>query len=302
MTHRKKAIIFVHLGFDHYVPVALFQALQSNPETPIYFISDLKFKISSKIHQINIKDYSKSAGQFANIYKHQSPNNAKIELFCFQRWLIIEQFMTHNQIDEAWINDMDVMIYSSYNEVRPVNFENIGYFVLKDKNDEIIHASANSAFITLSGIQHLSKYLLNIYPFISDIANNNQYSLKLRSEEHSKSISDMTIFYLFALENKVINLFDEVLNGTLIVYNNAFITLNRVKLIGNKFIYEIYDKNDLKFYPSTNYQRFEIHNLHFVGTTKPLMHQYYIGTPIPMKWRILSKLILFIKRIKYGKR
>lgn len=106
-------IIIVHTGNSYYLKAVIKQARIFNPTNPIYLISD---KSTKKItiglcNHIPIENFQASAKKFKEIYKHRSTNNYDFELFCFQRWFIIQDFITQNKIDRFLCIDSDFLLF-----------------------------------------------------------------------------------------------------------------------------------------------------------------------------------------------
>lgn len=99
-----------------YVYYCLAQAKRSNPNSPVYLITDSLYDCDF-IHQFNILDYYKSADQFGDLYQHVT----KDVLFSFfaityQRWFILNEFMEKHQIDQCVHIDPDVLLYQDVNK------------------------------------------------------------------------------------------------------------------------------------------------------------------------------------------
>lgn len=91
-------IIFVHTGNAYYLELALSQAKISNPNADIILLGD---KYNNKYPYINhflISDYFESAKEFSEVFFNYSPNKREYELFCFQRWFVIKDFLIRNKI------------------------------------------------------------------------------------------------------------------------------------------------------------------------------------------------------------
>lgn len=108
-------IIIVHIGNSYYLKAVIKQAKIYNPTTPIYLISDKSTKkmAAGLCNHIPIENFQISAEHFKEIYKHRSSNNYNFELFCFQRWFIIQDFVTRNEINRFVCIDSDFLLFDN---------------------------------------------------------------------------------------------------------------------------------------------------------------------------------------------
>src|SRR4051812_6632114 len=109
-------IIFVHKGDSFYLNFSLPQAHLSNPGSPIYLITDTKERKYDFVNYVDIADYHKKADQFEKIYRHMSTNHYENELFCFQRWFVIEEFCKKNAISGFLYIDSDILLFCKTDE------------------------------------------------------------------------------------------------------------------------------------------------------------------------------------------
>ncbi len=107
-----RPIIIIHKGVNEAVLYSLMQAFHSNSWSEIYWITDDERTLAPGATKIPLKDYMASADRFAKIYKHCSSKPPEFELFCFQRWFILAEFMTKNDIPSCLHLDSDVLLYS----------------------------------------------------------------------------------------------------------------------------------------------------------------------------------------------
>jgi len=102
---------------------------------------------SDAVRHFRIDDYFESAARFAEVYKHQSDNAYEYELFCFQRWFILRDFMKASGIAGCCYLDSDIMLYANVNDPAYHNFTNVW---------------AMLTFNTLGTLEDLC-YLIDIY-------------------------------------------------------------------------------------------------------------------------------------------
>lgn len=107
-------IVFMHRGDDEYLAYSLSQAMWSNPSSPILLFgkpANQKFAQNGITH-VMMDDYMGSAREFAKVYRHIHHMPYEYNLFCFQRWFILRDFMKVHNISKCCYLDSDVMLYT----------------------------------------------------------------------------------------------------------------------------------------------------------------------------------------------
>ena len=115
------AIFYVHRGFTNILYYTLNQTRKYNPDIEIYLLGDEdnEFVKNMDVKHFLLSDYMESALHFETYYENMSSNPADWECFCFQRWLILRDFLEKNsnlKIETFVYLDTDVMIYTNLNE------------------------------------------------------------------------------------------------------------------------------------------------------------------------------------------
>jgi FkbM family methyltransferase len=122
----KPHIIFIHRGQADYLEFSLKQALRFNPRERIHLIGDAAVAGYGSLVQFHpIEAFMAEANEFATIYEHYSTNPYDFELFCIQRWFILNNFLKHQNIDKCFYADSDLMIYfnAAQEYLRFANFD-----------------------------------------------------------------------------------------------------------------------------------------------------------------------------------
>jgi len=120
-------IIFMHRGDDDYLTYSLRQAKLSNPHSPVYLlgkVTNRKFATAGIIHEL--MDYHMVTAQsFAKVYQHMHVMSYEYNLFCFQRWFILRDFMRKRGMQSCFYVDSDVMLYTNVSkpEFHPFSME-----------------------------------------------------------------------------------------------------------------------------------------------------------------------------------
>lgn len=105
-------IIFIHRGESWYLYYTVKQARFYHPKARIVVITDTpQERLAPYAEQLDIGNYWGGAEDLAAIYQHHSMNSREFELFCFQRWFVIRNFLQSYQPVRAIHLDSDVLVY-----------------------------------------------------------------------------------------------------------------------------------------------------------------------------------------------
>lgn len=110
------AIVLIHQNNSYYLPYSLSQVRSTNPEANIYLLGDRRNSHYREVVSANLFDYFDGAKKFEEVYKHLSTNPINYELFCFQRWFILRDFMIKNSMKKCFYMDSDLMVYTNIQE------------------------------------------------------------------------------------------------------------------------------------------------------------------------------------------
>jgi len=109
-------IVFIHVDNPPYLKYTLLQARAANPDLPIHLIGQAGNDCYDFVQHHNIDDYAAEALQFANWYEHRSSNPVGFEMFCFQRWFILNRFVKAQKIRRCLYVDSDVLLFCDVDE------------------------------------------------------------------------------------------------------------------------------------------------------------------------------------------
>ena len=113
----KPTIVLVHQGSSPLLQVVFTQAYLSNPEADLILVGDQTAQESlttscNYVRFVPIDRFNKSSLEFQKLYRHQSTNSYEYELFCFQRWFIMLEFLESESINSEIIYlDSDALLY-----------------------------------------------------------------------------------------------------------------------------------------------------------------------------------------------
>lgn len=268
-------IIFIHTGIQFYLKNAIHHATYYNNDNQIFLIGDKSNKKLDKKYKLLkhffIDDYLKKANEFKKKYIHLSSNKYDYELFCFQRWFIIEEFMTRNNIETALCLDTDVLLYCN------VNKEFSKYL----KYDFTI-CRHNLPCATLMKIDTIKKFT----NFITTLYTNNNYLLQLKQINQNSfnnkgqrislvGVSDMTAFDFY--QKKVSdNVFDLIYPHDGVCFDGKFNIADGFS--EKKGVKEIIWKDNLPYGKYKEEQKLiRFLGLHFQGRSKMRQHHYLIN-------------------------
>lgn len=110
-------ILIVHKGDSFYLKPVLKQIRLFNPASRICLISTEDTNHYDFIEHYNITEYMSGANAFAKKYVHLSTNPYGYELFCFQRWFVIRDFIQKERLEYFVCLDSDVLIYCDIDDV-----------------------------------------------------------------------------------------------------------------------------------------------------------------------------------------
>lgn len=97
---------------------ALRLARQWNPERRIILLTDDTERVLpvQNIQQSAIVDFCVQAKDFAQHYQHFSDQDLEFEVFCFERWLVLLEFMEHAGFSACVTLDSDCFLYSDLSQ------------------------------------------------------------------------------------------------------------------------------------------------------------------------------------------
>jgi hypothetical protein len=116
-------IVFIHLGESYYLKYSINQAKHTNPDSQLFIITDIKQNLPEFVKQLDIKKYFSDAEQFQKGYIHISINSYKHELFCFQRWFVLNEMCKEQKLKEVLMIDSDILLYVDVNKIFKRDFE-----------------------------------------------------------------------------------------------------------------------------------------------------------------------------------
>jgi hypothetical protein len=182
-------VVIIHRGDSAYLPAAIFQLQHTNPKSEIYLIGDEGNKrYDELLSHVDIRQFSKSADQFKNIYKHFSTNGYEFELICIQRWYILNDFLKKKNIERCLYIDSDVLVYCDIDTAQKK---------LQQFGMTVSGISAHTNFINSSVLlDEFCQFVTDLYS--SERSNDLAIEYDSFLKKHDAGgISDMTMFTKF---------------------------------------------------------------------------------------------------------
>ena len=110
-------IIITHQGNPPHLKYVLAQLRETNPKAHIVLMGDKSNNCYSFIKHVMLSDYFTLANKFAKVYKHLNFTDISYEIFCYQRWLCVYEYMKKHHLDDVFSLDSDVLVYDDLTKV-----------------------------------------------------------------------------------------------------------------------------------------------------------------------------------------
>jgi hypothetical protein len=146
-------VVLIHKGYQDYLGCTLQQANKNND---VYLLGDTKPSVDSPTIKFeNISDYFGECDEFRSHYQHLNTTPVGYEIFCYQRWFILKNFMEKHNIGKVFYCDSDVMLFANVTE----EWDKFNQYEMT-----LLHRTAAIAsFITLDGIRSLCNLIMTTY-------------------------------------------------------------------------------------------------------------------------------------------
>jgi hypothetical protein len=258
-------IVIIHKHDSYYLPYCLVQATLSNLHSEIFLLGDPNNNHYSFVKHAHISDYFQSAKLFGKIYKHLSTNLHAFEVFCFQRWFVLRDFMKAHQFDSCVHIDSDLMLYADLTQEQS-KFAHYDFTLTRG------YSGHCSFFNRLEALEKFCDFMMSLYtdPDLFQILQD-QYQQTIERQANG-GVSDM-----FALEQYRLR-YPETIGEMSTIIQNSVYDCN-VKISdgfemknGMKHIVWIDDQPFGKHIESNQLIRFN--SLHFQGSSKQYMKSY----------------------------
>ncbi|GAN33372.1 MAG: hypothetical protein DYG83_06010 [Candidatus Brocadia sp. AMX2] len=288
-------IIFIHKGNPDFLGYSLRQAKKFNPKTVIHLIGDESNNTYDFIDHHNILEYDRDAINFKRYYKHFSTNPYDFELFCFQRWFILKDFLISNTIEKFFHADSDVLVYFNIEE----EFKKFKEFDFTLSTGSSGHCSF---WNNTASLEHFCQFIMNMYTG-KDNENYNKmvdhYRIR-QSEGLPGGVCDMTAFRLYRLNKHA------KIGETTDIINNSTYDDNFNVPTNGQLLYEMrYGAKKIEWINTIPYgsvfenkDKIKFNVLHCQGNAKNYISRIYKHKqPITMHKFLLNKIKMLLKII-----
>lgn len=181
-------IIYVHKGNSYYLHLSISQAKKYNPDCEILLFGDESNKDVPNATHYEIKQYMGLANKFDEVFFNNSPNRRSYELFCFQRWFIIKEFMMKNpQYNTDFVYcDSDTLLFSDVTN----DLKHLSPNLMATESWE----SPAFTFFKKDVLSDFCDMIMWLYTTKEGLDTIIYYINKFEREATGQSISDMTAF------------------------------------------------------------------------------------------------------------
>lgn len=193
-------IIVIHRGTPFYLSPVLRQMRTFNPDTRICLISDGIPENCDFVEFHDINDYWYSSIKFDKIYVHLSSNPRDYEMFCFQRWFVIRDFVKKQGFKHFLCVDSDVLLYCDVNSL----FERLLKYEVVICNNVELHCS----LFNIDSLRKFCDYMTYMYTDTQSLVSLKEIYQTFLDENKLGGICDMTAFYQFKSDNNLKNILD----------------------------------------------------------------------------------------------
>lgn len=278
-------LIYIHNSYSPYLRPVLAQSRAFNKDVDIFFLGDEDNQKVPYARHYLAKQYSSTAEEFKKVYVHMSTNPYEFELYCFQRWFIINEFAAEMGLEHFLCLDSDVLLFCNVKEI-----------FNKYLNFDFSICGGYSPHVTLFNKRSLD----NFCAYLTELYTNPEYLQRLaqryqhyRENNISGGNCDMTAFYYYQTD-----ISDNIKELTTISDNSCF-DQNILDSDGfemNNGFKEVYWKDGLpycKFLDTGDHVRF--YCFHFQGRAKSHISNFAKCGYI--KRHVLFKPINWLQRI-----
>ncbi len=272
-------IIFVHRGNPYYLYSVLKQAKKTNPKSDIILLGDETNKSFSFVKHYDISDYFDSATQFAKVYQHHSPNPYGYELFCFQRWFVIKDFIAKQLKGKGhfFYCDTDTLLFNDLS----------AEFKRYDKYEMSICRTGTPCFSFFNDgvINKFTDFIYEMYATSEGQQKISAYVDELKAKHRRYGISDMTAFSAYGHSYLPHILRVDIPKDNMCFCHNIQDEVDGYLMAGQYMQTILKNKIPYGLYLETN-KWVKFLGIHFQGSAKKIMYKYL---PLPDKMGFLYK-------------
>ena len=261
-------IVFIHSGNSSYLKYSLAQAKQSNPQSTVYLLGDSSNDCYGFVEHSAYSDYFKGASEFSKIYRHFNTTGFHYELFNFQRWFVLKEFLIAKKLERCLALDSDTMLYADVTE-EGKKFEQFDFTLSWNM------CGCTFFLNKIEALADFCKFVMDLYTK-RDRYHYEKMVAHFAVRKHSHlpgGVCDMTAFQLFSEAHfGDVGEASQIINGSVFdpaisVPHPGFEMSNGIKKIiwrdGYPYGIHVKSRKEIRF-----------NSLHFQGKAKSLMSQF----------------------------
>lgn len=288
---KKLPIFFVHRGAGNILKYALNQAKKFNPDSEICLLGDESNMFVSRfgIRHIPINENFSYAEIFAEKFVNMSPNPAGYELFCFQRWFALAEYLEkRDDIEDFVYFDTDVMLYCDVTEYASKYFT-------QDYDISVCRGiGPQYTFFRKSTLYRMCEFMKKYYhepSFYGKLCA--YYDERFVKGGDYGGICDMTLLGWFAKEQNTLDT-NRIADGA--VFDNS---INRSEgFVMKGKMKKVVLSGGLPYGILESGERIRFLGLHFQGAAKWYMYRFYTGDASAVPSRLSSDIRLCRHNLK----
>ncbi|MEM6350192.1 MAG: hypothetical protein AAF766_05460 [Cyanobacteria bacterium P01_D01_bin.14] len=269
-------IVVIHKHDSFYLPYCLYQAKTSNPRSDIILIGDSNNNHYPSIKHFHISDYSTGIKEFQKVYRHLSTNLPVFELFCFQRWFVLRNFMQAHQLDTCIHIDSDLMVYSDLSQEHH-QFSQYQFTLTRGRSGHC------SFFNSRKSLEKICDFIMFLYEDPSQSKYLQNYYHQVITEGKVGGVNDMFAFEQYRMRHPdEIGEMATIRNGA--VYDCNVSRSDGFEIDSRSGTKRIFWKNGQPYgIVQSSQEQVRFHSLHFQGKAKKQMKRCTKVKPIACK-------------------
>jgi hypothetical protein len=189
-------IVIFHVGYRDYLYLALTAAKKYNND--VLLIGDQSNQRVWDSHLMKDELTSSVYKDFQNFYTKMSTYKAEYDLWIFERFFCLREWMKNNNINEAWMLDSDVISFGNFSKKYSKYLQNsiAAISIPQRQTDYRWAAFGHNSYWTIEGITSFTDFCIETY-------SKNLSVLKEKYAWHVKNnipggVCEMTLLYLWA--------------------------------------------------------------------------------------------------------
>jgi len=165
-------VIMIHYGDSHYLAHSIAQACHVQGDAPVILLGDSHNHYYEGIQHYPISNYFGEARRLATCFRSQglNPHQYDWQLFCFQRWLCLLEFLKAQNIESCLTFDSDVLLYESAQVIREQHHD-VEITLAQEHPDSLCANGATAVINSRRILEDLKTLIFEMFDETSDLAN-----------------------------------------------------------------------------------------------------------------------------------